>query len=66
MIDIYDILKEDGYNVDTIDEDKWDDLQTDFEDECDDYLVEAINNHRKTISFEWASKLNLKKAHKKT
>lgn len=61
MYEIYEILEDEGYDVKSISNDEWDEHQDRFEDECDDYLNDAIESNKKTIIFEWATKLGLKK-----
>jgi len=61
MQDIYDILECAGYDTTNISDDEWDELQSDWEDECEQYLDDAVEHNKKEIVFEWVNKLGLKK-----
>lgn len=63
--DIYDILEKAGYDCDVIDDETWEDHNMEFENECEDFLKEAVEKHKHNIVSEWIMKLELKKKESK-
>lgn len=58
---IYTILEKAGYNCDAIGDEKWEDLNQEWEDECDEFLKESIESRNKEIVSEWAYRCGVKK-----
>ncbi len=60
-IEIVDLLKEKGYDIDNADGDDLHDLQSQFEDDMEEYLEEYIKDNAGTICFEYAGRLGIEK-----
>ena len=59
MEEIYDILKEEEYNVSAIDDNQADNMQDQFENDMDDYLEAYIKDHKKELALEYAGRNGL-------
>lgn len=59
--DIWHILERQGYDIDSVSDEKWEDIEDFWANECEMFLKDAIEQNIKNIVTEWASKLNLKK-----
>ena len=62
--EIYKILKKAGYDCDSIPDDTWEEYDAQFEDECECFLKQAIEEKKDIIASEWASKLGCDKRKK--
>lgn len=60
VIDIWDLFKG-VYDCDALTEDQWNEANSSFKEECNQAVINYIDENRKNIIFEWASKLGLKK-----
>ena len=59
--EIYEILEEAGYDCDKISDEEWEDLNSEWENECDDFLRESIKARNTEIVLEWSLKCNVEK-----
>ena len=59
--DIYDILEKEGYCCDKLSYRDWEDLNQEWEYECEDFLKEQIEKHKAMILLEWSSRCNVSK-----
>ena len=50
-----------GFDVGALEDDAWDDAEGEWENECDNFLRDAIDKNKKMIIMKWATKLGLKK-----
>ena len=59
--EIYEILEEEGYDLSKISEDELNNLQDEFEDDMENFIIEYIKEHSKELSFEYAGRLGITK-----